>query len=90
MAKNVDVNRKELEEFIQALMQFQRVTTEKFRMLEQSWSKCDESWRGVSKQQFTNDFQKTRASVQESLKNGAEATKWLQRFNEIVKRFERI
>lgn len=86
MAK-IHVNEKELEEFIQVLTQFQRVTTERYRMLEQSWAKFDKSWQGKKKQQFDSDFQKTRASVQQALKNGDEAAIWLQRFYEVVKRF---
>jgi uncharacterized protein YukE len=87
--KEIDVNEEELYRFIQALANFQRVTEEKFKAVANAWEKLDESWQGDSKNQFTKQFEITHQSVDMTLEAGQDALHWLERFDEIVRDFER-
>lgn len=89
MSRDIDVDEEQLARFIDALSQFQEVADEKFKAVEADWEKCKESWQGDSKEQFTKDFERTSTSVRETLEAGDEALDWLERFDEIVKEFER-
>jgi WXG100 family type VII secretion target len=89
VARDIDVDITELERFITVLRKFQDTTTDRLRALESDWAKCDETWQGDAKEQFTKGFEQTKDAVDRSLEVGEEAVDWLERFHEIVKDFER-
>lgn len=89
MAKDIDVDEEQLHRFIEALAAFQQTTVEKLQSVETSWSQCDQTWKGASKDQFTAEFVKTKQAIESALAAGDDAQKWLERFNEIVIEFER-
>lgn len=89
MARDIDVNEEELAKFIDVLSDFQELTRDKFKGVEMDWAKCDQSWQGESKDQFTRDFEQTQQRVQSALDAGDDALDWLRRFDEILKEFER-
>jgi WXG100 family type VII secretion target len=89
VARDIDVDITELERFITALRRFQDTTTDRLRALESDWAKCDETWQGDAKEQFTTGFERTKDSVDRSLEVGERAVDWLERFHEIVQDFER-
>lgn len=88
MAIDINVNGEELYTFIQVLADFQRITTDKLQVVERDWNKCDESWKGVTKNQFTTQFNQTRQAIQQALEVGEEAQKWLERYDQIIREFE--
>lgn len=87
--RDIDVEEEELARFIQTLATFQRVTEDKLKTVMSSWDACNDSWQGDSKDQFTKDFERTQQSVDMTLEAGDDALKWLERFDEIVRDFER-
>lgn len=89
MARDIDVDEQELSNFIHTLAAFQELTTDKFKAVMSDWRKCDESWQGESKEEFTRQFEETQRSVDSTLNAGEDALRWLERFDEIVKDFER-
>lgn len=89
MAKDIDVNEEELSRFIQTLSVFQELTKGRLSAVENAWNKCNESWKGGAKNQFTGQFEKTQQAVEDALYAGEQAQHWLQRFDEIVREFER-
>lgn len=89
MARDIDVDEQELHRFIQTLADFQELTSDKLKAVESAWLKCDESWKGASKKQFTKEFEQTKQAVEDALAAGEDAHRWLERFDEIVREFER-
>ena len=89
MAKDIDVDEEQLHRFIEALAAFQQVTTEKLQSVETSWNQCEQTWKGASKNQLTTEFVQTKQAIESALAAGDDAQKWLERFNEIVREFER-
>lgn len=89
MARDIDVNRDELDRFIGALGNFQRQVGDEFKELQTKWKQCDESWKGESKDRFTKEFEETANTTESALEAGDDAKKWLERFLEIVEDFER-
>lgn len=89
MARDIDINEQELAEFIAVLAKFQEIASEQLKTVEADWEKCNESWKGDSKEQFTRDFEKTRFSVESALEAGEDALQWLRNFDEIIREFER-
>jgi uncharacterized protein YukE len=82
--------------FLTSLCQYNRTPpslnyapTDRLRALETDWAKCDETWQGDAKEQFTNGFERTKDAVDRSLEVGERAVDWLERFHEIVEKFER-
>ncbi|NEP61751.1 MAG: transcription termination factor NusA [Symploca sp. SIO2G7] len=88
MSRDIDIDEQELAKFIDVLSRFQDLTSDKFQAVESAWLKCDESWKGDSKEKFTKDFQETTETVKISLEVGDDALDWLRRFDEILKEFE--
>jgi uncharacterized protein YukE len=89
MARDIDIDIDELQNFIEVLRDFQESTTDKLKAVESDWARCDESWQGDAKEQFTGGFEETKQSVKNALEAGDEACDWLERFYEIVDEFER-
>ncbi len=89
MSRDIDVDEQELAEFIQVLSTFQDLTIDKFQAVEAAWKKCEQSWEGESKDQFTKEFEETKDRVERALEAGEDALKWLRDFDEIVKEFEK-
>ncbi|GCL46960.1 WXG100 family type VII secretion target [Microcystis aeruginosa] len=89
MSRDLDIDEQELAKFIDVFSQFQDRIKDKFQSVESSWEKCNESWHGSSKDQFTKEFLETRRTIQESLDAGEDALTWLRRFDEVLKEFER-
>lgn len=89
MARDIYVDQEELARFIEVLAAFQEITTDKFKAVLSDWQKCDESWEGESKDQFSRQFLQTQQAVEDALEAGGDALKWLTRFDEIVQEFER-
>ncbi|NES20134.1 MAG: transcription termination factor NusA [Symploca sp. SIO3E6] len=88
MSRDIDIDEQQLAKFIDVLSSFQDLTSDKFQAVESAWRKCDESWKGDSKEKFTKDFQETTETVKRSLEAGDDALDWLRRFDEILKEFE--
>ena len=88
MAKDIDVDEQELYRFIQTLAAFQQLTTDKLKAVESAWTQCNESWKGASKNQFTKEFEQTKQAIEDALAAGEDASRWLERFDEIVREFE--
>ncbi|EDZ94561.1 hypothetical protein AmaxDRAFT_2761 [Limnospira maxima CS-328] len=88
MSRDLDIDEQELAKFIAALSDFQDLTTDKFKAVEGTWRKCDDSWKGESKDQFTKDFDQTKDMVQRALEAGDDALEWLRKFDDILKEFE--
>ncbi len=89
MSRDIDIDERELERFIHVLSDFQNLATDKFKAVETSWGKCDDSWQGESKDKFTKDFEKTKDMVNRALDAGDDSLEWLRKFDEILKDFER-
>jgi uncharacterized protein YukE len=87
--RDIDVDENELYQFIQVLEAFQSITQDRFRAVSEAWKKVNESWQGESKKQFAGQYELTEQSVDATLKAGKDALMWLERFDEIVKEFER-
>lgn len=85
---DIDVNRYELSKFIDILSNFQLQVGSEFRDLQTKWEKCDESWKGDSKERFTKEFEETTHATQSALEAGEDAQRWLKTFLEIVTEFE--
>ena len=90
MARDIYVDQQELEEFIEVLQRFQDSTSDRFKSVQSAWSKCSESWEGVSKETFEKDFEETNSSIHHALEAGDDAIDWLRRFNEILEEFEEM
>ena len=89
MAKDLDIDIDELQRFIDVLKDFQESTTDRLRAVEGDWARCDESWQGDAKDQFTSNFEATKQSVKKALEAGDDACKWLENFYQLVDEFER-
>jgi uncharacterized protein YukE len=88
MAKDIDVDIDELSKFIDVLRRFQDLTSDKLGAVQTAWTKCDETWEGKAKQQFSEEYQGTEKSVVKALEMGEDAIKWLERFRDIVQEME--
>lgn len=84
MSRDIDIDIYELEEFIQALKRFQDQTHDRLKSVETSWGRCDETWKGDAKEEFTRQFENTEKAVQRSLEAGDDAVDWLEKFHEIL------
>lgn len=89
MSRDIDIDQQELAQFIDVLSDFQDRVGDQFKSVEAAWERCDESWQGMSKEQFTQDFEKTCQSITTALQAGDDALQWLENFDEILKEFER-
>ncbi len=89
MAKDIDVDIDELGNFISVLKQFQDKATDEFKTLRSTWSRCDETWKGDAKEDFTKGFEKTERTLEKTLEAGDDSIRWLGNFHEIVLEFER-
>ena len=85
---DIDVDRDALSEFIGTLRTFQQQVGGEFQELQTKWKKCDDSWKGDSKERFTKEFEETTSATQSALEAGEDAQRWLEKFLEIVKEFE--
>lgn len=85
---HINVNRDALSAFIGTLSNFQSQVGGEFQELQTKWQKCDESWKGDSKERFTKEFEETINATQSALEAGEDAQRWLEKFLEIVKEFE--
>ncbi|WP_017293175.1 hypothetical protein [Geminocystis herdmanii] len=88
MARDIDIDIDELEKFIDVLRDFQDITSDKFKAVQQGWNHCDESWEGDSKERFTKDFEETCDRVTRTLESGDDALEWLRKYLEILKDLE--
>jgi uncharacterized protein YukE len=84
MSRDIDVDIDELEKFIEVLNRFQDQTTDKLRGVQTAWNRCDETWQGEAKEDFTKGFEQTEAAVRRALEAGEDAARWLQKFQEIL------
>jgi uncharacterized protein YukE len=89
MSQDLNVNIQDLEKFLNALTVFQDAMHDRVNSLEASWNTCDESWQGEAKQEFEKEFSPTLSTMNSALKAGNESAEWLQKFHELVERFER-
>ena len=89
MPKDLDLDLEQLERFIDVVDQFHQTIEEKFESVQTAWDKCDESWRGASKDRFTKDFTQTQEAVDRAINAGKTASDvFLDVFKSIVRDFE--
>jgi uncharacterized protein YukE len=67
------------------LRNFQQQVGGELQELQTKWKKCDEFWKGDTKERFTKEFEETTSATQSALEAGEDAQKWLEKFLEIVK-----
>lgn len=88
MSIDIDVDEKELAEFIEVLSKFETLTKDKLDAVDTAWTKCNESWKGESKDKFTQDFEATKDRVEKALEAGEDSLVWLREYDERIKQFE--
>jgi len=88
MSRDIDASPIELEKFIQTLQHFQDQTDDRLRAVEESWSRCNESWKGEAKESFTKGYEQTESAVTQALDAGKDAVQWLQKFHDILQEME--
>jgi len=89
MSKDIEVDIKELKSFIDVLKGFQDKATDEFKTLKSDWSKCDETWKGDAKDEFTDGFEETEQALERSIEAGDDSIRWLEKFYEILLEFDR-
>lgn len=85
---DIDIDLFELKRFIETMRQFQTRVDEQFKVLEQKWAICDESWQGKAKDEFQPDFESTTSVIRSALDNGEDALKFLEQYRDVVIDFE--
>ncbi|MEH2363820.1 WXG100 family type VII secretion target [Nostoc sp.] len=88
MARNIDVDIDELKRFLEVLKDFQEITSDKLSAVQSDWTRCNESWQGDAKNEFTKGFEQTEISIKSALDAGEDACQWLKDFHEILEEFE--
>lgn len=89
MARDIDIDIDELEKFISVLKKFQDKATDEFKTLKSAWSKCDETWKGDAKEDFTKGFEKTERVLEKALEDSDDYIHLLTKLYEKLLRFER-
>ena len=87
---DIDVDPKQLSEFINVLEDYLNTIHGRLSSVEVAWSDLREKISGQTATKFTKEYEQTEDEVNRATKSVNEVLVWLRRYDQIVREFDNL